>query len=65
MAVSGFLILFGAVLIVFDMLFMHGRRQSSGRREIFRLGPFSATGSIGFVLVVLGVVVYMLEQRLF
>lgn len=58
MAVGELLILVGIGIIVLGMLF-GGRSRGS-----IRLGPFSGTGTIGFLIVALGVLVYLLEQGL-
>jgi hypothetical protein len=58
MAMGEALIVFGAMIIIFSMIF---RRYPRGT---LRVGPFSGTGTIGFLIMILGAVVYLLEKGL-
>ena len=59
MMIGEALILFGSLLVVASMVF---RRYPRGS---IRIGPFSGTGMIGFLIMILGVVTYLIENGLF
>ena len=61
MIFGGILIIFGIILLLLDRF--HGRKSNSPSQESeLKLGNLSFKGGVAFLVLFLGVIVYLLEQ---
>jgi uncharacterized membrane protein len=53
------IVFFGMLIVVYSMVSSHHPKGS------IRIGPFSGTGTVGFLIMILGVVTYFIENGLY
>jgi hypothetical protein len=53
------IVFFGSLIVVYSLVFSRHSRGS------IRIGPFSGTGTVGFLIMILGVVTYFIETGLY